>query len=60
MRALVIAFFVLLSAPAAAEVVVHYPVTIPQECFELAQREGVPTVIEISIKRPKRASGSPQ
>jgi hypothetical protein len=46
MRALVFATSVLLSAPAAAEVVVHYPVTIPQECFELAQREGVPTVIE--------------
>jgi len=45
MRALVFATSVLLSAPAAAEVVVHYPVKIPQECFELAQREGVPALV---------------
>ena len=25
---------------------VRFPVSIPQECFELAQREGVPTVME--------------
>ena len=33
-----------LSTPAAAEIV--YPVSVPQECVELANREGVPTVIE--------------
>jgi hypothetical protein len=33
-----------ITTPAIAEVV--YPVTIPQECFELALREGVPTVIQ--------------
>jgi hypothetical protein len=33
-----------LSAPAAAQVV--YPVSVPQECVALANREGVPTVIE--------------
>jgi hypothetical protein len=33
-----------LSLPAAAESI--YPVSVPQECFELANREGVPTVIE--------------
>ena len=31
----------------------HYPVTIPQECFELAQREGVPTVIENKYQAAK-------
>ena len=38
--ALTIAFTTL----AAAEVV--YPVSVPSECVELANREGVPTVIE--------------
>ncbi len=33
-----------LSTFAAAEIV--YPVSVPQECVELAHREGVPTVIE--------------
>ena len=31
---------------AKAEVTATYPVSIPQECVELAQREGVPVVIE--------------
>jgi hypothetical protein len=34
------------SAPAMAEVAVMFPISIPQECVELAQREGVPIVIE--------------
>lgn len=33
-----------LSLPAAAESI--FPVSVPQECMELANREGVPTVIE--------------
>lgn len=33
-----------LSLPAAAESI--FPVSVPQECVELANREGVPTVIE--------------
>jgi hypothetical protein len=33
-----------LSLPAAAENI--YPFSVPQECVELANREGVPTVIE--------------
>ncbi len=40
------AIAVSLNMPAKAEVTVTYPVSIPQECVELAQREGVPTVIE--------------
>jgi hypothetical protein len=34
------------SAPAMADVAVMFPISIPQECVELAQREGVPIVIE--------------
>ena len=33
-----------LSLPAAAESI--FPVSVPQECIELANREGVPTIIE--------------
>jgi hypothetical protein len=33
-----------LSMPAVAESI--FPVSVPQECMELATREGVPTVIE--------------
>ncbi|WP_157100330.1 hypothetical protein [Rhodoplanes sp. Z2-YC6860] len=33
-----------LSLPAAAESI--FPVSVPPECMELANREGVPTVIE--------------
>jgi hypothetical protein len=53
MRFFVAATSIFLSVPAAAEVTVKYPVTIPQECFELAQREGVPTVIENKIQAAK-------
>jgi hypothetical protein len=44
MRLMTAALMFVLSTPAMAEVV--FPVSIPQECFELANREGVPTVIE--------------
>ena len=53
MRALLVASAVLLNTPAMAEVTIRYPVTIPQECFELAQREGVPTVIENKYQAAK-------
>jgi hypothetical protein len=32
---------------------VTFPVSIPQECFELAQREGVPVVIENKYQATK-------
>ena len=35
----------LLGATAYAQSSLPYPVTIPSECIELAQREGVPTVL---------------
>jgi hypothetical protein len=34
-----------LRLPAMGEVTVKFPVSVPMECMELAQREGVPTVI---------------
>ena len=40
------AALVLLATPAAAAEAIKYPVPVPQECFELARREGVPTMIE--------------
>ena len=45
MRLIVIAATMLITVPAAAAEPV-FPVSIPQECFELAQREGVPVMIE--------------
>ena len=44
MRLMTAALTFALSTPAAAQVV--YPVSIPQECVELANREGVPVMIE--------------
>ena len=44
MRLMTAALMFVLSTPVMAEVV--FPVSIPQECVELANREGVPTVIE--------------
>lgn len=45
-RALAVAFALLMGdATAMAEVTVTFPVSVPMECMELAQREGVPTVI---------------
>jgi hypothetical protein len=40
------AALVLFATPASAAEGIKYPVSIPQECFELAQREGVPTMIQ--------------
>jgi hypothetical protein len=36
----------LISFPCHAEPAVTFPIAVPQECVELAQREGVPLVIE--------------
>jgi hypothetical protein len=46
MRLIVVLLSLVASAPAMAEVAVMFPVSIPYECVELAQREGVPIVIE--------------
>ena len=46
------ALALLVSTPVMAQGVT-FPVTIPQECFELAQREGVPTVIENKMQATK-------
>ena len=51
MRLMAAALTFVLSTPAMAEVV--YPVSIPQECVELANREGVPTVIENKYQAAK-------
>src|SRR5450830_1754554 len=45
MRFLVVALALIISAPAMAEVTLTFPVSIPQECVELAQREHVPILI---------------
>jgi flagellar basal body rod protein FlgG len=45
------ALALVIATPVAAET--QFPVTIPQECFELAQREGVPTVIENRMQATK-------
>ena len=47
------AAFVLFATPAAAAEAIKYPVPIPQECFELARREGVPTMIESKYQAVK-------
>ena len=52
MRLSTAALALLITTPVAAESV-QFPVTIPQECFELAQREGVPTVIENKMQAAK-------
>ena len=51
MRLMTAALTFVLSAPAAAEVV--FPVSIPQECVELANREGVPVVIQNKYQAAK-------
>ena len=43
------ALALVIATPVAAESV-KFPITIPQECFELAQREGVPTVLENRVQ----------
>ena len=44
MRLIAAAIALSVTTPALADV--RFPISIPQECFELAQREGVPTVIQ--------------
>ena len=44
MRSIAAAIALTVTTPAFADV--SFPISIPQECFELAQREGVPTVIQ--------------
>ena len=43
--AVAVAIATIVNMPATAEVAVTFPVSIPQECVVLAQREGVPAVI---------------
>jgi hypothetical protein len=45
MRILIAITSVVLCVPAVAQQSLQYPVSIPQECFSLAKREGVPFVI---------------
>jgi hypothetical protein len=47
------AALVLFATPAAAAEAIKYPVPVPQECFELARREGVPTMIESKFQAVK-------
>jgi hypothetical protein len=46
MRFVLTALVTMQAVPAFAGNSVTYPVAIPQECVVLAQREGVPTLIE--------------
>jgi hypothetical protein len=46
MRILIAAFVLGLSQPAIGEPAVTYPVSVPQECVQLAEREHVSVVIE--------------
>jgi hypothetical protein len=46
MRILIAAFILGVSQPVAAEPAISYPVPVPQECAQLAEREHVPTMIE--------------
>ena len=52
MRIRITALALLICTPVAAQSS-RFPVTIPQECFELAQREGVSTVIENEYQATK-------
>jgi hypothetical protein len=45
MRSLFIALACTLSVPALAGNAVTYPISVPHECVDLANREGVPAVI---------------
>ena len=53
MRQLLTALAVFISSPVLAGVSVTFPVSIPLECVELAQREGVPIVIENKYQATK-------
>jgi hypothetical protein len=44
MRSIAAVIAMTLATPALAEI--SFPISVPQECFELAQREGVPTVLQ--------------
>jgi hypothetical protein len=46
MRILIAAFVFGLSHPVAAEPAVSYPIPVPQECAQLAEREHVPSLIQ--------------
>ena len=50
-RAPLIALAVIAAAPALAKVT--FPVSVPMECVELAQREGVPVVINSRYEATK-------
>jgi hypothetical protein len=52
MRLITAALALVVTTPVAAEMP-KFPVSIPQECFELAQREGVPTLIENKYQATK-------
>jgi hypothetical protein len=45
MKPLLISRLALICSPAITQVSSTFPLSIPQECFELARREGVPTLI---------------
>ena len=47
-----LALVLLIAVPAVAGAVT-FPISIPPECFELAQREGVPTVIQNKYQAAK-------
>lgn len=49
----VLVAMVLLTVTPAMAGKVTFPISIPSECFELAQREGVPTVIENKYQAAK-------
>ena len=53
MRQLLTALAVFISSPVSAGVSVTFPVSIPLECVELAQREGVPIVMENKYQATK-------
>ena len=50
---LVLIVFALISATPALAEKVTFPMAIPPECVELAQREGVPTVIQNKYQAAK-------
>jgi hypothetical protein len=43
MRTAILLFALLLASPAVAKDI--YPISVPAECYQLAQREGVPVLI---------------
>ena len=50
-RALLVATAITVAAPAMAEVT--FPVTVPQECVEVGQREGVSVVLNSKYEATK-------